>query len=121
MSNQSGSRALPVTQPVHFRLLTICILAGIIGILAGIAAEVLDRLIGLVINLAFYQRLSTDLVPIGGNTVGPLAIIIPAIGGLIVGLVGRPGSKLGRRPRNPSAKETGLVKRRRRPPQNAPP
>src|SRR5258708_32793637 len=115
MSNQSGSRALPVTQPVHFRLLTICILAGIIGILAGIAAEVLDRLIGLVINLAFYQRLSTELVPIGGNTVGPLAILIPAIGGLIVGVVGRSGRDPGRGPGIPGALEAGLVKRRRRP------
>src|SRR5258708_9215306 len=119
MSNQSGSRALPVTQPVHFRLLTICILAGIIGLLAGIGAEVLDRLIGLVINLAFYQRLSTELVPIGGNTVGPLAIIIPAIGGLIVGLMARYGSDLVRGHGIPEAMEAVLMKRSRIPPKVA--
>src|SRR5258708_4277830 len=115
MSKLSGSQ----TQPIHYRLLTICVLAAIIGVLAGIAAEVLDRLIGLVINLAFYQRLSTDLVPIGGNTVGPLAIIIPAIGGLIDGLMARYGSDLVRGHGIPEAMEAVLMKRSRIPPKVA--
>src|ERR1041385_621780 len=109
-------RILAATRPANFRLITVSLLAGVIGILAGIAAEVLDRLIGLVTNIAFYQRLSTELVPVGGNTIGPWVIIIPAIGGLIIGLMARYGSELVRGHGIPEAMEAVLLKRSRIPP-----
>lgn len=115
----SGSQALSAKQPIHYRLLTICVLAAIIGALAGITAEILDRLIGFVTNLAFYGRISTELVPIGPNTIGPFAIVIPAIGGLIVGAMARYGTDLVRGHGIPEAMEAVLMKRSRIPPKVA--
>jgi hypothetical protein len=46
----------------QFRLIRVSLLAVVIGILAGIAAELLDQLIGLVTNIAFYQPFSTELI-----------------------------------------------------------
>lgn len=112
-------RILAMTQRANFRLITVSLLAGLIGILAGIVAEILDRLIGLVTNIAFYQRLSTELVPVGGNHLGPLVIIVPAIGGLIIGLMARYGSELVRGHGIPEAMEAVLLKRSRIPPKVA--
>ena len=70
-------------------------LAVILGIAAGFIAEFLRRLIGLVTNIAFYGRLSiaeaspADAVPhLGWWVVG-----IPVIGGIIVGIMARYGSR----------------------------
>jgi hypothetical protein len=73
----------------EFNLFKISILAAFIGILGGITAEVLDRLIGLVINLSFYGRISTEIVPVGKTQLGVWVIFIPMIGGLLVGLLAR--------------------------------
>src|SRR5260221_3488513 len=79
----------PMPPCSNYRLIMVSVLAGVIGILGGIAAEVLDRMIGLVTNLAYFQRVSTDLVPIGPTTIGLWVIVIPAIGGLFIGLMDR--------------------------------
>ena len=50
-------------------------------------------LIGLVTNLSFYGRVSTGFVSPAANHLGPFVIFIPAIGGIIVGLMARFGSK----------------------------
>ncbi len=97
----------------RFRLITICIFAAIIGILAGIVAEILDQLIGLVTNLAFFQRISTELVSPLGNHLGPLVIFVPAIGGLIIGLMAKYGTELVRGHGIPEAMEAVLLKRSR--------
>jgi H+/Cl- antiporter ClcA/CBS domain-containing protein len=104
-----------------FRLLYISILAAIVGVLAGIAAEILDRLIGFVTNLAFYGRFSTELVPVGPalGTIGPLVIIIPAIGGLLIGLMARYGSELVRGHGIPEAMEAILLRKSKIPPKVA--
>ena len=92
----------------QFRLIRMSILAVIIGILAGIAAEILDGMIGLVTNVAFYQRISTELIsPLGSNS--PLLLIfVPAIGGLIIGLMAKYGTPLVRGHGIPEAMEAVL-------------
>ena len=102
----------PMRQP-QFRLIRMSILAVIIGILAGIAAEVLDGMIGLVTNFAYYGRVSTELVsPLGSNS--PLLLIfVPAIGGLIIGLMAKYGTPLVRGHGIPEAMEAVLVKKSR--------
>src|SRR5258708_36277177 len=77
----------PMPPRSNYRLIMVSVWAGVIGILGGIAAEVLDRMIGLVTNLAYFQRFSTELVPIGATTIGPWVIIIPAIGGVFIWLM----------------------------------
>lgn len=57
-----------------------------LGILSTLVAWVLVRLIGRFTNLAFYQRVGTDLVSPTGNHPGSLVGIIPVIGGIIVDL-----------------------------------
>lgn len=103
----------------QFRLIRVSILAGIIGILAGIAAEILDRLIGLVTNVAFYQRLSTELISPLGSTSPLLLIFIPALGGLIIGVMAKYGTPLVRGHGIPEAMEAVLMKKSRIPPKVA--
>src|SRR5258708_9570871 len=99
----------PMPPRSNYRLIMVSVLAGVIGILGGIAAEVLNRMIGLVTNLAYFQRFSTDLVPIGTTTIGLWVIVIPAIGGLFIGLMARYGSELVRGHGIPEAKEAVLL------------
>jgi H+/Cl- antiporter ClcA/CBS domain-containing protein len=74
------------------RLVILCGLAIVIAFGAAFAAQILTGLIGLVTNLAFYGRLSTDFVSPSANHLGPWVIGVPVIGGLIVGIMARYGS-----------------------------
>jgi H+/Cl- antiporter ClcA len=67
-------------------------LAGVIGVAAGVAAYGLYALIALVSNLLFYQRLSIVAHDAAGHSLGALILVVPAVGGLIVGLMARYGS-----------------------------
>lgn len=79
---------------------------GIIG--AGVSLALLD-MIGFVTNLLYYQRLSVHLVSPYGNTLGPIAVVIPIGGGLIVGLMARFGSEQIRGHGIPEAMERILI------------
>src|SRR5919206_2037524 len=79
--------------PLDQRTVRIALLAIALAIAAGLAAQLLIRLIGLVTNIAFYERLSTAFVAPGGGHRHPLALVLtPIVGGLIVGLLARYGS-----------------------------
>ncbi len=76
------------------RVLVIAAWAIPVGAASALAALGLLRLIGLITNLVFYQRLSTDLVAPGGHQHSPfLVLLAPVLGGLIVGLMARFGSE----------------------------
>jgi CIC family chloride channel protein len=79
--------------PVDRRTVSITAIAFVIAIGAGLAAQLLVALIGLVTNAAFYGRIATTFVsPMGGHR-SPLALLlIPIAGALIVGLMARYGS-----------------------------
>ncbi len=64
-----------------------------LGCAAFFVAELLVRSIAFVTNLAFYQRLSIDPVSPAGNTLGWAVVAVPVIGGIIVGLMARFGSR----------------------------
>ncbi|MCA8274015.1 chloride channel protein [Burkholderia sp. AU30280] len=75
------------------RLPRIALLAAGIGLLGTLAAFVLLSLIHLFTNLFFYQQFSfVDRSP-ANNTLGAWVIVIPVIGGLIVGIMARFGSE----------------------------
>ncbi|MBN3835271.1 chloride channel protein [Burkholderia sp. Ac-20344] len=75
------------------RLPRIALLAAGIGLLSTLAAFVLLSLIHLFTNLFFYQQFSfVDRSP-ANNTLGAWVIVIPVIGGLIVGMMARFGSE----------------------------
>ena len=93
VSTTNTFRAPPEYTPVDRRTIGICAGAVVVAIGAGLAAQLLIRLIGLVTNATFYRRLSTAFVPAGGGTHNPyLLVAIPLGGAIIVGLMARYGS-----------------------------
>ncbi len=78
----------------HPRMLIICLLALAVGGVAALVADALLKLIGLITNLVFYQRVALSLVaPGGGHDQWWLILAAPVVGGLIVGLMARYGAE----------------------------
>ncbi|HQF71243.1 MAG TPA: chloride channel protein, partial [Promineifilum sp.] len=95
------------------RLLSLSLLAAIIGVVAGFVAYLLVSLIGLISNLVFFQRVGFDIPDLQGHTLGPLVIVVPVIGGLIIGLMAKYGTPKIRGHGIPEAMEAVLVNRSR--------
>lgn len=77
---------------VNRRLLMLSAIALLIGAISTVAADVLLNLIRFFTNLFFYQSLSlADRSP-AHHVLGAWVIAVPAIGGLVVGLMARYGS-----------------------------
>ncbi len=74
------------------RLLLMSLFAGVIGLVAGLAAYALYGLIAICSNLVFYHRLSAVLPTITENPLGLWIIVVPALGGLIVGIMAKYGT-----------------------------
>ena len=74
------------------RLLSISALALVVGVVAAYVSEGLLKLIGLFTNLFFFQRVDTALVSPAGHHLGPWLIVVPVLGGLVIGLMARYGS-----------------------------
>ncbi len=105
--------AIPLGEEVKFRTGLVSLLAAVIGILAGIIAYLLYNLIGLFTNIAFYHRISFAFVSARNNHLGLLVIVIPVIGGIIVGIMARYGSDKIRGHGIPEAMEAVLINRSR--------
>jgi CIC family chloride channel protein len=99
----------------HFAVASISAVAIALGVAAGLVAPALTHLIGLVTNLAFYGRFSTAFSSPSENHLGLGVILIPVIGGLIVGLMARFGSKAIRGHGIPEAMEQVLENNSRMP------
>lgn len=80
-------------QPLDKRTLYISLLALGLGVVSALVAYVMTSLIGLVTNAAFYGRLSTAFVSPANHQLGLWVVIVPVIGGLIVGCMAKWGSK----------------------------
>ncbi len=76
----------------HRRLLQMSALALVMGLAGSAAAEILVKLIALATNISFYHRLSFAETSPAGHGLGPLVIVVPVVGGLIVGLMARLGT-----------------------------
>src|SRR4029453_6777004 len=70
---------------VDKRVLFISALAIAVAIAAGVIAQCLVLLIGLITNLAFYGRVATEFVSPAGNHLGLLVVIVPVVGGVLFG------------------------------------
>jgi H+/Cl- antiporter ClcA len=78
-----GSRVLPITA-----------MALVVGGASAVMAFALLRLIGLITNAVFYQRVSTSLVAPGAlHHSAWLVLVAPVAGGLVVGVMARYGSE----------------------------
>jgi len=109
----SGVSPLAPPPPASFRIVLISFLAAGVGLLAGIVAFVLYKLIGLFTNLAFFQEWSTTFRSVGGHHLGWWVIFVPVIGGLIVGVMAKYGSSKIKGHGIPEAMEAVLVNRSR--------
>ncbi len=80
-------------QPVDRRTVFVAALALVIALFAGLAAQFLTSLIGLVTNLVYHNRVSTEFVSPMGSPHGPvLLLLVPILGALVIGLIARYGS-----------------------------
>jgi len=101
------------------RMLFLSALALVIGAMSSLVAYALVWLINVFTNLAYYQRFSAQAASPDGNTLGWWAVFVPAIGGLIIGLMARYGSDKIRGHGIPEALEAILIGRSRMEPKVA--
>src|SRR5690606_33429530 len=95
------------------RLLYISFLSILIAAAISIIAKFLVYLIDVVTNISFYGILSAEYLSPADNNLGLWVIAVPAIGGLIVGLMALYGSKAIRGHGIPEAMEQILVNQSR--------
>jgi chloride channel protein, CIC family len=93
---------------VDRRLVMVSGVALLIGVVSTFAAAALLALIHFFTNLFFYQRLSWADASPAQHALGLTVILVPAIGGLLVGLIARYGSEKIRGHGIPEAMETIL-------------
>jgi CIC family chloride channel protein len=82
----------PIGPESNYRLGTVAVLAGVIGVLAGIIAFLIYRLIGFLVNLFFYRRISFEFITPPNAGLPVWVVLIPAFGGLVIGLMAKYGS-----------------------------
>ena len=91
------------------RSVYIAVLAAIVGSAGACIAVVLQRMIGFFTNLFYYHKLSLAFVAPYPNALGLGAVIVPVIGGLLIGLMARYGSDKIRGHGIPEAMEAILI------------
>ncbi len=105
----------PQASLVDRRVIYLSGIAVVLGFAAALASVVLIRLIALITNLSFYQRFSLEEVAPAGASLGLWVIGVPIVGGLVVGLMARYGSKAIRGHGIPEAMEQVLTNQSRIP------
>lgn len=94
---------------VDRRVLFLCGLAVLIAAAAAGVAQLLTALIGLITNIAFYGRWSAAFTSPAGNHLGYGVVLVPVVGGVIVGFMARYGSRAIRGHGIPEAMESVLA------------
>ncbi|BFI95294.1 MAG: chloride channel protein [Rhodanobacter sp.] len=103
-------------RPLGRRVVGISLAAMVLGAAVAVVAKWLTMLIGIITNLAFYGRWDTSLSSPAGHHLGAWVIVVPVIGGLIVGVMARWGSHAIRGHGIPEAMEQILLNESRIPP-----
>jgi CIC family chloride channel protein len=96
-----------------FRVGWISLLAALVGVLAGLIAYVLYDLIALFTNLTFYHVVSIHFRSPEQTRIGGWIILMPVVGGLIVGFMAKYGSPKIKGHGIPEAMEAVLTSRSR--------
>src|SRR5438132_13331410 len=68
-------------------------MAALIGVISAFVALALLRLIGFFTHLFYYHAIDSRLVSPADNRLGVWALLVPIVGGLIVGLIAGYGSE----------------------------
>src|SRR5262249_24280970 len=88
-----GPRSRRPGRVVEQRVITIGGLAVLGALGASMAARLLTWLIGLITNLAFYGRVSSSFSSPANNHLGLLVLVVPVVGGVVVCVMARYGSR----------------------------
>src|SRR5205809_5752239 len=91
------------------RILTLTGMAALIGVIRAFVALALLRLTGVFTHLFYYRAIDSRLVSPADNRLGVWALLVPIVGGLIVGLMARYGSERIRGHGIPEALEAILI------------
>ena len=102
-----------LAEPAQFRMVLVSFLAAGIGLLAGFIAYLLYNLIGLFTNIVFYHRFVFAFNSARNNHLGAWVIVMPVIGGIIVGFMAKYGSPKIKGHGIPEAMEAVLINRSR--------
>jgi len=89
------------------------LLAALVGVLAGLIAYVLYDLIALFTNLTFYHVVSLHFRSPEKTAIGPWIILMPVIGGIIIGFMAKYGTSKIKGHGIPEAMEAVLTSRSR--------
>ncbi|HXY14751.1 MAG TPA: chloride channel protein [Terriglobales bacterium] len=100
-------------EPAQFRMVLMCLLAAGVGLIAGLIAYLLYKLIGLLTNIFFYHRFVAEFISARHNHLGLWVIAIPVIGGIIVGFMAKYGTPKIKGHGIPEAMEAVLINRSR--------
>ena len=95
------------------RILLLSLMAVVIGAISAFVAKALVWLIAVFTNITFYQRFASDFVSPANHHLGAFVILVPIVGGLIIGLMARYGSEKIRGHGIPEALEAILFGRSR--------
>src|SRR5215472_9367172 len=79
----------PTYTPVDRRVIAICGLAAGVGAAGALIASVLTHLIGLITNVAYFGRFSSQFSPPSTDRLGVWSAFIPIAGALVVGVMAR--------------------------------
>lgn len=101
---------------VNRRVVWLSGLAIVLACVTAVMAQLLTALIGFVTGISFYGRVTTGLISPADNKLGLFVIVVPVIGGIIVGFMARYGSKAIRGHGIPEAMEQVLLNESRIPP-----
>src|SRR5579862_2054454 len=93
------------------RVVTLSAMAIVIGAMGAVVAAVLVWLINFITNVSFYGRFTAGSISPAGHHLGLWVILVPTIGGLIIGLMARYGSEKIRGHGIPEALEAILIGR----------
>jgi H+/Cl- antiporter ClcA len=96
-------------------VVVICAWSILLALATGFIAQGLVHLIGIITNIAFYGRVRTSFISPAGNRLGWWVVVVPVIGGIIVGIMARYGSKAIRGHGIPEAMEQVLLNESRIP------
>jgi chloride channel protein, CIC family len=113
LAGTDGLRPAISLEPAQFRIILISFLAAGVGLVAGLIAFILYKLIGLLTNVVFFHRMTADFTSARLNHLGPWVIVVPAIGGLIVGVMAKYGTPKIKGHGIPEAMEAVLINRSR--------
>ncbi len=111
-SNRHGAAATRLADfTTDRRVLALCALALPVGVVATLAAKALLWLIAVIGQAAFLFRWSAEPVVLSGTGFGWWGVLVPALGGLAIGLMARYGSEKIRGHGIPEALEAILLGR----------